>query len=62
MDRTQLRRILYDHIYTRRSAEPEYADLSAAELQDLRNFYTTHREYTSGTGKLLHGIWIPELC
>ena len=62
MDQNQLRRILYDHIYKRRSAEPEYTDLSAPELQDLRNFYTAHRGYTLGTGELLHGIWIPELC
>jgi tuberculosinol/isotuberculosinol synthase len=61
MDQGQLRRILYDHMYMRRSPEPEYADLSPEELQDLRNFYTKHREYTLGTGKLLHGIWTPEL-
>ena len=62
MDQDQLRRILHDHIFKRRSPEPEYADLSPAELQDLRNFYTTHRGYTLGTGKLLHGVWVPELC
>ena len=60
MDQAQLRRILYDHLYTRRSPEPEYADLSPAELQEIRNFYTAQRGYTLGTGKLLHGIWIPE--
>ncbi len=62
MTETQLRRILYDHLYTRRAAEPEYANLSPGELQDLRKFYTTHREYTLGVGKLLHGIWTPDLC
>lgn len=61
MDQSQLRRILYDHIYTRRSPEPEYADLSPEELQDLRDFYSSHGERTLGTGKLLHGIWVPQL-
>jgi adenosine tuberculosinyltransferase len=62
MDQAQLRRILYDHVYKRRSPEPEYGHLSQQELQDLRNFYAAHHEYTLGTGELLHGIWVPELC
>lgn len=62
MDRAQLRGILHDHLYKRRSAEPEYTHLSIRQLQDLRNFYATHHGYTLGTGKLLHGIWVPELC
>ncbi len=61
MDSAQLRRILYDHLYTRRAPEPDYAGLSPEELQDLRNFYLKNREYTMGTGKLLHGIWTPDL-
>jgi len=62
MDQTQLRSILYDHLYARHSPDPEYAHLSPEELQDLRNFYASYRGYTLGTGKLLHGIWIPQLC
>jgi adenosine tuberculosinyltransferase len=62
MDQVQLRSILHDHMYKRRAPEPEYEDLSPAEIQDLRNFYTTHRGDTLGTGKLLHGIWVPENC
>jgi tuberculosinol/isotuberculosinol synthase len=61
MDQSQLRRILYDHLYTRRSPEPEYSELSPSDLQDLRDFYISRRERTLGTGKLLHGIWMPEL-
>jgi adenosine tuberculosinyltransferase len=61
MNETQLRRILYDHLYVRRVSEPEYSSLSKVELRELRNFYTNHRQQTLGTGKLLHGIWIPEL-
>ncbi len=61
MNSTQLRHILYDHIYTRRSPEPDYAALPPEELQDVRTFYLAHREQTLGVGKLLHGIWVPEL-
>jgi len=35
--------------------------LSGEELQTLRKFYNNHHEYTLGTGKLLHGIWVPDL-
>ncbi len=61
MDQNQLRRILYDHLFTRRAPEPEYGELSMDELQELRNFYLNNREYTLGTGELLHGIWIPDI-
>ncbi len=62
MNQSQLRGILYDHVITRRSPEPEYENLSPLELQGLRNFYITHRGYTLGTGRLLHGIWTPDTC
>ncbi len=61
MTAAQLRRILYDHLYTRRSAEPEYGNMSPEELQDLRKFYLAHREHTLGTGRLFHGIWTPDI-
>lgn len=60
MDRNQLRRILYDHIFTRRAMEPEYDQMSPAELHILRDFYLAHRGTTLGIGRLLHGIWVPE--
>jgi hypothetical protein len=61
MNQNQLRRILYDHLYTRRVPDPEYATLSAQELQDLRNHYGKHPSYTLGIGELVHGIWVPQL-
>lgn len=61
MSQSQLRTILHDHIHTRRSPEPEYAELPPVKLQELRNFYMTHRGQTLGTGRLLHGIWIPNI-
>ncbi len=61
MSASQLRRILYDHLYTRRAPDPEYSNMSREGLQELRNFYIQSREYTLGTGELLHGIWTPSL-
>jgi adenosine tuberculosinyltransferase len=61
MNQNQLRRILYDHLYTRRVSDSDYAKLSIQELQDLRNTYTEHPGYSFGIGKLVHGIWVPQL-
>jgi tuberculosinol/isotuberculosinol synthase len=61
MNQEQLRLILYDHLYTRRTSDPDYAELSVQELQDLRNLYSKHPNYTFGIGKLVHGIWVPQL-
>ncbi len=61
INQEQLRRILYDHLYTRRASDPDYAELSVQELQDLHNFYYKYPDYTFGIGKLVHGIWVPQL-
>lgn len=57
----QLRRILYDHLYTRRSPEPEYADLPPEALAGLREFYRANRGTILGLGTLEHGVWLPIL-
>jgi hypothetical protein len=61
MNQEQLRLILYDHLYARRASDPDYAELSVQELQDLRNLYNKYPDYTFGIGKLVHGIWVPQL-
>jgi len=61
MNAIQLRCILYDHLYTRRVPDIEYSDMPLEELQELHNIYIQRREYTLGTGELLHGIWIPSI-
>ncbi len=60
MNQKQFRQILYDHLYTRRVSDPDYAKLSVQELQDLRNLYSKHPDYTFGIGELVHGIWFPQ--
>ena len=56
----QLRAILYDHLYSRRSsAKSSYSDLTSTEFDRMRAFYQTHRETTLGVGVVRHGTWYP---
>ncbi len=61
MNPNQLRRILYDHLFTRRAPDPDYSTMPAKDLQDLRRYYGQYRQYTFGTGKQARGIWIPDI-
>jgi adenosine tuberculosinyltransferase len=56
----QLRAILYDHMYVRRSPEPDYTELTADELNWLRDYYRRNKDYAFGVGKLKFDLWIPE--
>ncbi len=60
MTQHQLRSILYDHIYVRPTPEPDYTKLSSDELDWLRNYYHTNKDYAFGVGKLKFNVWIPE--
>jgi tuberculosinol/isotuberculosinol synthase len=60
MTERQLRAILYDHIYVRRTPEPDYTKLKANELNWLRNYYRTNKDYALGVGKLKFNLWFPE--
>ncbi len=60
MTPTQLRAILYDHIYVRRTPEPDYTKLAPAELDWLRDYYRRNKDYAFGVGKLKFNLWIPE--
>jgi len=61
MDQRQLRHILYDHLYARRAAEPDYATLGSEAWAGMRAFYRANRERTLGVGTLAGpgGIWYP---
>lgn len=61
MTERQLRAILYDHIYVRRTPEPDYTKLEPAELNLLRNYYRTHQDEAFGVGKLKFNLWFPEI-
>jgi tuberculosinol/isotuberculosinol synthase len=55
----QLRKILFDHLYTRRHPEPEYTEMSPEEIEALRDFYHLNQDVILGTGELKSGVWIP---
>lgn len=60
MTQHQLRAILYDHLYTRRAPEPEYAQLAPGELDWLREYYRRHQDHALGVGRLKFNLWFPD--
>lgn len=60
MTERQLRTILYDHIYLRRTSEPDYTKLPAEELDWFRNYYRQNKDRALGVGTLKSDLWIPQ--
>lgn len=60
MTQSQLRAILYDHMYVRRTPEPDYTELAHEELEWLRDYYRENKDYAFGIGKLKFNLWIPK--
>ena len=60
MDDIQLRKILFDHLYTRQVPDPDYASISSTEWQQIRDFYSENSHRVLGVGSLYAGIWVPE--
>ena len=60
MTEHQLRAILYDHIYIRRAAEPDYTKMAEEELEWLRGYYRRNKDHAFGVGKLQFNLWIQE--
>ena len=56
----QLRAILYDHLYVRRTREPDYTKLSRQELGWLREYYQRNKDSALGVGRLKFNLWFPE--
>lgn len=61
LDESQLKNILYDHIYLRRAEESDYATMSRQDSQYMINFYQVNRQNTFGVGELHGGLWYPIL-
>ena len=61
MTERQLRSILFDHIYLRRTPEPDYTKLTADELTWLRDYYRSNKDRALGVGKLKFNLWLPEI-
>jgi tuberculosinol/isotuberculosinol synthase len=60
--RSMLRRILYDHLFSRKTPEVDYTKLSREEVQFMRDFYRQHRESLIGVGSVREKIWYPLLA
>ena len=61
MTEHQLRAILYDHIYVRRTPNPDYAQLGKDELDWLREYYHSNKDMALGVGKLKFNLWFPKI-
>lgn len=59
MTEHQLRAILYDHIYVRRTQEPDYTKLKSEELDWLKEYYRRNKDHAFGVGKLKFNLWFP---
>lgn len=59
LDKQQLRSILFDHLYTRRTPEREYETLTREEYISIQKFYRSKTENVIGIGKLYNGFWVP---
>jgi adenosine tuberculosinyltransferase len=59
LSQEQLRRILYDHLYTRKTEDKNYEEMSPADRHWMRAFYDQNQNQTSGIGTTHGGIWYP---
>jgi hypothetical protein len=58
LNEMQLRDILYDHLFARRSS-PDTASLEGLDVQAMRRFYAANRHRTQGLGVRYGGVWFP---
>jgi tuberculosinol/isotuberculosinol synthase len=61
VDAWTLRAILYDHLYARRVAEMDYADLSPHDQESFLRFYRNNRHNVLGVGRIHRSgrLWYP---
>jgi adenosine tuberculosinyltransferase len=58
LNETQLRDILYDHLFTRRTSK-DTANLGGLDVEAMRRFYAANRHRTLGLGIRYGGVWYP---
>jgi tuberculosinol/isotuberculosinol synthase len=59
LDKPQLRNILFDHLYTRRTPERDYETLTHEEYMDIQKYYRGNKDNVIGVGKIYNGFWVP---
>jgi tuberculosinol/isotuberculosinol synthase len=59
LSRRQLRAILYDHLYSRRGDDADYASLDAEEWRTMGEFYRANLDNTLGVGARAGNVWYP---
>ena len=57
MTACQLRTILYDYMFLRPVADPDYFDMGTEAFEKMRRYYTSQRETVFGLGEIHGGIW-----
>lgn len=58
LNEIQLRDILYDHLFARRTSA-DTASLESLDVQAMRRFYAANRHNTQGLGVRYGGVWYP---
>jgi adenosine tuberculosinyltransferase len=56
---TDLRRILYDHLYSRKCEDIDYLTMPVEEIQWMNQFYQANRSHIMGIGIQKGGVWYP---
>lgn len=56
----QLRAILYDHLFTRRTKELDYTRLSTENQNWFKAYYHQNQDTILGIGSIQKGIWMPD--
>lgn len=59
LDKFQLRCILFDHIYTRRTPECTYESMTQEKFKAVQEYYRNNINNIIGVGKIYNGFWIP---
>jgi tuberculosinol/isotuberculosinol synthase len=61
LDEVVLRRILYDHMFSRKIDDASYASRQSSEWEDMDAFYTANRRHVLGLGRRhpSNRVWFP---
>jgi tuberculosinol/isotuberculosinol synthase len=61
MQADTLRLILFDHIFTRRVADPDWFAMESSEKNRFRAFYRNNQNTVIGEGILDRNVWVPAI-